>query len=208
MDGGPAPHATGRRGRAALPGPTAALGAGLVGLLLVGVLIVLLTSGGSSAPKPLQYGGLPSWLPKPKQRVGRVLRASSSHTAVSVEGEAVSVATGGGKVLATAVGPEVPEEGQFPVPAVTPVTFLVTFASATKAIPLPPSSFELLDERGNIHHPHVTALHGGPAPGHTTPGRTVTLELHDILPTGDGAIVWMPEGHKPLAAWDFTVEID
>jgi hypothetical protein len=49
---------------------------------------------------------------------------------------------------------------------------------------------------------------GGVAPRSLTPGSPVSIALHAVLPTGDGALRWAPEGGRPLAFWDFTVEID
>lgn len=215
----PAPAPDGG-GRAKRLGPRAVSAAGvLAALLIVGVLVVLLltTGGGSTAgrrPQPgvaskvSSYGGLPAWLPKPKVHVGRVLHASVLHPALSIQGEAVSVDLASGRLLATAVGPEVPEEGRFPVPPVTPVTFLVTFASASKAIPLSPSAFTLIDEQGKVYHPKMTAFGGGAPPARITPGRPISVKLHDILPTGDGGLSWTPEGARPIVTWDYTVEID
>jgi hypothetical protein len=200
-------------GRAHWPGPRRklALGGAVLSAALIALVLVVLLGGGSSSVRPrvaAHYGGLPSWLPKPRKHVGQVLRASVSRPALSVEGEAVDVTLAGGRVLARAVGPEVPEEGRFPVPPVTPATFIVTFADASGAIPLHASAFTFVDEHGGLHHPKMTAVGGGVPPAHTTPGRTVSVMLHDILPTGDGGLSWTPEGKRPIASWDFTVEID
>ena len=35
----------------------------------------------------------------------------------------------------------------------------------------------------------------------------MSFELRAVLPTGDGALRWAPAG-KPVASWDFNVEID
>ncbi len=151
---------------------------------------------------------------------------------LSIQGEAVSVDLSGGpglagvqgreggaghtgaagpagaRVLATAVGPEVPEEGHFPVPAVSPCAFVATFVAASRAIPLSASQFALIDEQGHVHRPKMTALGGGPPPSEIAPGRPVSVKLHDILPTGDGALAWTPQGTRPVVTWDYTVEID
>jgi hypothetical protein len=155
-----------------------------------------------------KYGGLPAWLPKANIAVGRVLHASRAHPVLSVQGEAVSVQLTSGRVLATAAGPSVPEEGQTPVAATSPCTFVVTFAAASGAIPLDPNTFTLIDEFGHVRHPQVTAMDGGAPPARVLPGRTVSLMLHDVLPTGDGGLTWAPDGGRPIVAWDFTVEID
>jgi hypothetical protein len=155
-----------------------------------------------------RYGGLPSWLPRPRVHVNRLLTASVAHPALAIQGTTVAVALSGGRVLATAAGPEVPEEGRFPVPATSPCTFVVTLAAAAGAVPLDPAAFTLVDDLGHVHRPQVTVLHGGTLPRALSPGRTVSLRLYDVLPTGDGALEWAPGGGRPLVGWDYTVEID
>ncbi|HSZ70601.1 MAG TPA: hypothetical protein VK756_09585 [Solirubrobacteraceae bacterium] len=155
-----------------------------------------------------KYGGLPSWLPKPKVRVNRLLTATPAHPALSIQGETVAVELPRLHLLATAVGPKVPEEGRFPVPASTPCTFIVTFASASGTIALRPAAFAFRDDLGHVHHPRLTAIDGGPPPRSIARGQTVSLKLHDVLPTGDGGLTWAPAGGRALVAWDYTVEID
>jgi hypothetical protein len=140
--------------------------------------------------------------------VNRVLQASRAHPALTIQGDTVSVALAGGRVLATAVGPEVPEEGRFPVPATSPCTFIVTFAAASGVIPLSATTFTFIDEFGRVRHPRVTAMSGGPLPRQVLPGRTLSLKVYDVLPTGDGDLSWAPEGARPIASWDFDIEID
>jgi hypothetical protein len=205
-----------RGGRVFGPGPRRALAAAAAVLAVAGVAALAAHSGGGRAPaaprgagSSAKYGGLPSWLPKARTPVGRVLDASASRPAFSVQGEAVRASLpAGGEVLVTAAGPEVPEEGRFPVPPVTPTTFVVTFSSASRRIALAPSMFALVDERGDAHVPHVTGLHGGAPPLEVVPGGPVSLKLHAILPTGGGAVTWAPDGGRALASWDFSVEID
>jgi hypothetical protein len=162
----------------------------------------------STAARSAKYGGLPSWLPKAKIPVGRVLQASSAHPVLTVQGDTVSVHLASGRVLATAVGPTVPEEGRFPVPETTPCTFIITFTAATGPIPINATAFTFVDELHHVHHPRVTAMAGGGLPREIAPGRTVSLKVYDVLPTGDGGLEWAPEGARPMVAWDFDVEID
>jgi len=166
--------------------------------------------GGRSAPSAARYGGLPSWLPKPKVAVDRIVTASAAHPALAIQGNTVNVMLPAGHVLATAVGPETPEQGRFPVPATSPCTFVVTFAGASRVVPLDPSSFTLVDELGHVRHPRVTTMDGGAPPAQIEPGRTLSLKLYDVLPTGDGGLEWTPAGAgpHPTVAWDFDVEID
>jgi hypothetical protein len=162
----------------------------------------------SAAAASVKYGGLPSWLPKPKLPVNRVLTASEAHPALSIQGDSVSVQLPRGRVLATAVGPETPEQGRFPVPRTSPCTFIVTLASASGAVPLSSRAFTLVDEFGRVRHPRVTAMNGHPLPRQVQSGQTVSLRVYDVLPTGDGGLDWAPLGARPIVAWDFDVEID
>jgi hypothetical protein len=163
---------------------------------------------GSTAGRSAKYGGLPSWLPKAKIPVGRVLEASSAHPVLTIQGDTVSVHLASGRVLATAVGPTVPEEGRFPVPETTPCTFIITFTAATGPIPISATAFRFVDELHHVHHPRVTAMDGGALPREIAPGRTVSLKVYDVLPTGDGGLEWVPPGARPIVAWDPDVEID
>jgi hypothetical protein len=155
-----------------------------------------------------RYGGLPSWLPKSSVADARTLSASAAKPAVSLEGEPVEVRLAGGTVLATGVGPEVPRTGLTPPPETTPCTFIVTLAHATEKIPISASSFLTIDDSGHLHRLRLTGVNGAPAPRSVAPGQSVSFALHAVLPTGDGALRWAPEGGRPLAFWDFTVEID
>jgi len=155
-----------------------------------------------------RYGGLPSWLPKAKVPVGRVLRASAAHPQLGIEGDTMVVQIGNAEVTATAVGPQVPEEGQFPVPPTTPCTFDVTLARANGTIPLRQQDFTTVDELGDLHYLRVTLLGGGKIPDDIRPGQTMTLVMNAVLPTGNGTLRWSPDSPKPIASWDFAVEID
>jgi len=140
--------------------------------------------------------------------VGRVVQASAAHPWLAVEGDTVQVHLAAGKVMATAVGPRVPEEGKFPVPATTECTFTVTFTAASGSVPLNPGAFTALDEEGHLHRLSVSVQGGGPVPASVTSGHTVTLLMSATLPTGSGALRWTPSGTQPIVSWDFDVEID
>jgi hypothetical protein len=200
-------------GRALELGPRVAarVGAGAVALVLCGALVgVLASHHGRSvvADPPARYGGLPSWLPEATAPVGRTVQASGAHPALAIQGDTVSVDLARGRVLATAVGPSVPEDGRFPVPATSPCTFIVTFASASGVIPLSARAFTFIDEFGHVRHPRVTVMGGGPLPRQVVPGRPMSLKVYDVLPTGDGGLTWAPDGGRPIVSWDFDVEID
>ena len=154
------------------------------------------------------YGGLPSWLPKEKVTVGRVVHASAAHPWLAIEGDTVAVALAHGAVRAIAIGPSVPEDGSFPVPKTTQCSFEVTFTHASGVVALGSRAFTILDELGAIHHPRVSGPDGGPVPRRVAAGRSVTLTLTAVLPTGSGTVRWTPSGRAPVVGWDFDVEID
>jgi hypothetical protein len=102
----------------------------------------------------------------------------------------------------------VPDEDRFPVSTTTPCTFTLTLTSAAGVAPISRTAFTFLDEHGGLHHPRVTAGGGGPLPTRLRPGRTLSLVLRAVVPTGNGQLRWAPEGAKPIVSWDFDVEID
>jgi hypothetical protein len=181
-----------------------------IGLLAVIAAAASLYLARSAAGTPAagKYGGLPSWLPTSTIPVGRIAAASPAHPWLAVEGDTVRVRLARGQALATAVGPAVPEEGAFPVPASISCTFTITFASVSGTIPLSPAAFTILDELGHLHHPLVAAHGGGPVPADATAGKTLTLTVTAVLPTGSGTLRWAPTGGSPVVSWDFDVEID
>jgi len=179
--------------------------------LLAGLTIVLAVTGGGPArphASPGRYGGLPGWLPKSTIPVGRIVVASAAHPSLAVEGDTVSVHLAHGQALVTAVGPAVPEEGQFPLPVTTACTFTVSFARASGLVPLSSAAFTILDEFSHLHHLQVTAQREGSLPAAVASGRTVTVTMKAVLPTGNGQLRWAPGGGKPIVSWDFDVEID
>jgi hypothetical protein len=185
-----------------------ALGALVIG---VSVYVALPAHGGSAASASASasgYGGLPSWLPTASVPVGRVVRASAAHPWLAIEGDTVQVQLAVGQADVTTVGPQVPEEGQFPVPATTPCTFMVTFASASGSVPLAAGAFTITDEHGKLYHPSVGVQGGGAVPAVVAVGRPLTLVMNAVLPTGAGQLSWTPAGGRPIVSWDFDVEID
>jgi hypothetical protein len=172
----------------------------------VTVAVALLWARGGGTPAT--YGQLPSWLPKATVSTGRVVQASSAHPQLAIQGDSIGVHLTHGSVLALAVGPVVPEDGQFPVPKTSPCTFTVTIRGAAGAVPLRAGAFTIIDELGHVHHPRVVARHGTRLPARVRPGATVTLTVSGVLPTGGGQLRWTPEGAKAIASWDFDVEID
>lgn len=154
------------------------------------------------------YGGLPSWLPAAKVRVGRIVTATPSQPRLAVEGDTVAVRLPGGGAMTTAVGPAVPQAGRFPVPQTTPCRFTVTFAAVRGSVPISAGAFSILAEDGRHHAARLAVRGGGRAPRRIVAGHPVTLTLSAVLPTGNGQLGWAPLGGRPIASWDFAVEID
>ena len=155
------------------------------------------------------YGYIPAWLGTPKVPVGRVVTATTTHPWLAVQGDTVRVELPKARLLATVVGPAVPEEGNVPVPETSPCTFTVTLTSASAPIPIRPTQFAAIDERGTIHTLKMQSLDGGPPPSQVTPRTTVRLKMSAVLPTGEGRLMWAPlKGVRPPVQWDFDVEID
>jgi hypothetical protein len=182
--------------------------------LAVAAAVVLIRPGGPVAGaspatgSTAKYGQIPAWLPKAAVAVGRTVEASAAHPWLAIEGDTVAVRLAHGRVTATTVGPAVPHEGAFPVPATSPCAFTVTLTAASGAVPLRARAFTILDELGHLHHPRVTVAAGGSPPETVARGRTVTLTVTAVLPTGNGRLRWAPAGATPIVSWDFDVEID
>ena len=213
--GRPGPRGAGSRGAgsrgAAFRAAAAALG--IAAVAAAGVTAFLVTRPGphparAPAPSPAQtYGSLPGWLPQPSVPVGRVVTASPAHPRLAIEGDTVHVLLPGAQVMATAVGPQVPEEGRFPVPETTRCTFTVTFARATGPLTLRAADFATVDERGHLHRLRLHVRGGGPLPARVPAGHTVSVVMTGRLPTGNGQLIWAPDGRNTVS-WDFSVEID
>jgi hypothetical protein len=191
------------------------LGAAVAAVLAAAAVVaaILLIGGGSGSSAPvhheLKYGGLPKWLPRTEKTEERVVTATAAKPALAIQGNTVNVhLPSGAGVLATTVGPEVPEEGEFPVPATSPASFVVTLTKAHGAVPIDPRDFTVTDEDGHLHHPKVTGLHGGPPPTSVPAGKSVSLRIQGVFPTGDGTVNWAPDSKSTIVAWDFDIEID
>lgn len=154
------------------------------------------------------YGTLPSWLPKATVPVGRVVQASVTHPWIGIEGDTVVVHLAGHRVDATLVGPQVPKQGQFPLPKTTPCTFFLTLTHATGQIPITAAHLAIFDARGHRYAPRIRALTGAAAPTHVGSGQSVTMRLDTVLPTGAGEVVWTTDGTAPLVSYEFVTEID
>jgi hypothetical protein len=175
-------------------------------------------SGQASGARPgaATYGGLPSWLPKAKIPVGRIVGASAEHPwLAAVEGDTVAVRLARGRVLATAVGPAVPpgapqaaQEDRSADADTSRCSFTVTFAAASGVVPIKANAFTIIDERGHVYDPRVSAAGGGPPPARVAPGHTLKLTLEATLPEGEYDLRWAPDEAKVLVGWETSLELD
>jgi hypothetical protein len=198
-----------RRGSGRLPGSrrTRAAVAVTAAAVVAAVMVIVLVSGGGANPAA-KYGRLPNWLPKTTAPTDHRVTATAAHPKLAVEGDTVRIDLAHGQADTTVVGPEVPEEGKFPVPATSPCSFTVTLTRVSGDVPLRASDFTILAEDSHLYHPRVSGPHGGPVPSVVKPGQTVMLTIKAVLPTGGGQVRWKPENGPPISSWDFDVEID
>ena len=199
-----------RRGSGRLPNPRRVRGAiAIVAAVAVAALVAasLLLTGGGAKPSA-KYGKLPSWLPKTAAPTDHLVTATAAHPRLAVEGDTVRVDLAHGQADVTIVGPQVPEEGKFPVPATSPCTFIVTLTRVSGDVWLRATDFTILGENSHLYRPRVSAVHGGSMPRMVRSGQTVMLVLKAVLPTGGGQVRWAPQPGRPVSSWDFDVEID
>jgi len=201
-------------GRAGRPGPRRAFLVAFAAGAIGAAIAVPLALDGSPAAKDraaaLKYGGIPSWIPKAKVPVTRIVHASPAHPWLAIEGDTVAVALPGGRGLVTAVGPEVPPGvvGHIPLVTHTLCTFIVTYAQVKGALPLKPRAFTIVDELGQLIQPHVTQLGGGRLAALAVGSRPLSVKVSAVLPVGSGTLRWAPLAGRPVVSWDFDVEVD
>jgi hypothetical protein len=160
------------------------------------------------APQDATYGSLPSWLPHSITPVGRVVQASAAHPWIGIGGDTIVVHIAGQSVDASMVGPQVPRQGVFPMPKTSPCTFIVSLTHASGSIPLNPSDFLIVDQRGRLHRTVVHAADGRAPMRSVSRGHTTTIRLDTVLPTGPGEVVWTTNGRTPIVSFEFVTEID
>ncbi len=160
------------------------------------------------APQDATYGSLPSWLPHSTTPVGRVVQASAAHPWIGIGGDTIVVHIAGQTVDASMVGPQVPRLGVFPMPKMTPCTFFVTLTHASGDIPLTPSNFLIVDQRGRLHRSVVHVTGSRAATRTVSRGHTTTIRLDTVLSTGPGEVVWTIDGRTPIVSFEFVTEID
>jgi len=183
------------------PGPTR--------VAALALLIAPVLAGCGSAAHhqaPLGFRTLPAYLPTSTAPVDQIVTASASHPQLATQGVAVQVDLPGGRVQATATGPQVPPFVAPPPPAVTAVfTLSLTQASGTVSVRL--ADFTITDQLGRTFQPALVT--GEPALPATAPAGTVlTFHLTAVMPTGEGRLHWSPDAASPVVSWDFIVEND
>ena len=175
---------------------------------LVAVAAVTIICATGCGHHAASYGKLPSWLPESTVPVGRVVEASVGHPKLGIEGDTVSVVLPSSRMMATLVGPAVPEEGEFPQPLTVQCTFTVTLDHVSgQAVPLAARDFTVFDELGT-RIPVTLTSPAGPAPAAAPAGQRTTFDLVAMVPPGAGTVQWDPGTAEPVVAWDFTVEVD
>jgi len=159
-------------------------------------------------PTAATWGEWPSWLPTPSSGPRGTLTGSQANPALLSQGETVRAELpGGGTVLMTVVGPEVPGVGLPDPPEHTTCTWSITVSGGTVDVPLDVSEFRTRDVDGMVYLPHL--IDGRLVPPAVLPaGESVTFELRAIMPAGEGIMQWAPDAKAPVATWDFIVEND
>ena len=116
--------------------------------------------------------------------------------------------------MVTAVGPAIPswvstdvQSGHWRMGEAAPATFILTFTSATGAVPLNPKAFSVMTTQGQIVRPAITVRGGGALPETVAPGKALQLNVKAGLPDGEGEIRWAPDG-KLLVAWVYELEFE
>ena len=179
------------------------------GLAPFGTDVFTRPNGPSGHGRGKSASALPSWLPRATvPAADRIVTATPSRRKLAIEGDTIALRLPSGRAMVTAVGPDVPEEGESPVPATSPCRFTVTVTAVHGSIPLSSRDFSFLGEHGQRNGARVTVRGGGALPKRIVAGHRLTLTLSSVLPTGNGQLRWSPLGGKPIVSWDFDVEID
>jgi hypothetical protein len=162
----------------------------------------------AAAAKPnSKYGTLPSYLPKQTFDTDRVLTGTIRRPALTTEGDTVRFGSGATAVLVTVTGPEVPGEGLPFQTGATTCTWTVTIEAGSASVPIDPNDFSSSDHLGAVYAPQLVTGQSAPPPA-LAPHTTVTFELRTVMVVGEGLMRWSPDGHHPVASWDFEVEND
>ncbi len=136
-----------------------------------------------------------------------VLTGTRVRPALTSEGDTVLAHVGGGTVLATVTGPEVPGEGLPYQARATTCTWTVTLSRATAPVAIRAADFTALDHVGAVYRTNFVPGQRRP-PAILAAGHSVTFELRAVMLTGEGLMRWAPGGEHIIAKWDFEVEND
>jgi hypothetical protein len=181
-------------GRACVPGPSAAVAALLLAILLAGC------SAGSRYP---------AFLPRQTLHpdVDSALIGTFAKPALQIEGLPVEVRTKTFDVWITVSGPVVPGEGLPDQPQATTCTWTVTMKDASADVPVSVADFHSVDHLGAVFLMGlVPGEHAPPPVLHR--GQTLTFRLRAYELVGEGMMQWAPDHRHVVAFWDYTVEND
>jgi hypothetical protein len=193
--GVPAPRPVRRR----LP-PSRRAGA-LAAPILAGALALAGCSSNSS-PDPSTLGrvAIPTAPASPL-----VPTASVGHAQLVAIGDSVLVVLpGGARALATASGPSLDTPTAAGATAAKTVTgtLTITVTAQQGSVPVQASALSVIDELG-----HQVAVSADRPSAAATAGHPATVHLRGVFFAGDTSVTWKLAG-RPVATWDFQVELD
>jgi hypothetical protein len=168
--------------------------------VLLLALTALTASCGQSKPQDLGAVPIPS-APASQAPV----TAGPGHAQLVAMGDPVHLELGGQQGQITATGPDLETTGPAPggkPPEQSKGTVTVVLRVTDGSRPLDPADLIATDELGK---PIALAADAGPVTA--TPGHDATLHLSGTFAAGHATISWNSAG-KPLATWDFEVELD
>lgn len=146
-------------------------------------------------------------VPPSGTKTDRVLVATPSHPALTVEGDAVDVRLASSAASIAVTGPEVPGEGFPNQPESTTCTWTVVITGERGTTPFTLPDLTAIDHFGATYP--LTIVAGQPSvPISISAGESATFQVRAIMRVGEGLMRWAPQGHDVLASWDFVVEND
>ena len=158
----------------------------------------------SSAAEQLSSRTMPSFLPSHTPQ--GVPTGSAKEPAMSYQGmPLVAQLDPGVSAKVVVLGPEPPSGDTKAGEESADLTWQITFSEVTKDIPLSPAQFNIQDGTGAFH---TMSPKGDPLPRTIKAGRTTSVKMHAVVPSGDGMVRWAPDGKHVVALWDYIAELD
>ncbi|MGE7436658.1 hypothetical protein [Kitasatospora sp. NPDC001175] len=131
--------------------------------------------------------------------------ASQGHAQLVAMGDAVALDLGTGQGRITATGPDLdlpaPSPGSAP-PERSKGTITVRLHATAGSVDLDPATFALTDELG-----HAVPFTADRPSATANPAQDAVFTLSAVFDAGHSTLSWSSAG-KPLATWDFEVELD